>query len=124
MFRWARFANLGKERPKPPPEAEVTGTLEERIIAALRTVNDPEIPVNLYDLGLIYGIDIGSDGRVAISMTLTAPACPVAEMMPAMVENAVVAVKGVTRVRVDLVWDPPWSMERMSEEAQLQLGML
>lgn len=123
MFRLARFAR----QPAPEPAvaaATADAGIEERIVAALRTVYDPEIPVNVYDLGLIYAIDVGADGAVEIRMTLTAPACPVAGMMPGLVESAVRQVDGVTAVRVDLVWDPPWNKERMSDEARLQLGML
>jgi FeS assembly SUF system protein len=98
--------------------------LREPIIAALRQVHDPEIPVNIYDLGLIYTIDIQGNGDVHIDMTLTAPACPVAGMMPVMVKDAVSTVEGVGEVQVDLVWDPPWSPATMSDEAKLQLGML
>nr|WP_241546932.1 SUF system Fe-S cluster assembly protein [Thiohalobacter thiocyanaticus] len=105
---------------------EVEGdTLEERVIAALRTVYDPEIPVNLYDLGLIYKIVIHeASGKVDIDMTLTAPACPVAGSMPGMVANAVRRLEEVNEVNVELVWDPPWTMDRMSDEARLELGML
>lgn len=103
----------------PPPR-----DFEEQILAALRTVFDPEIPVNIYDLGLIYGLDTDGEGRVQIRMTLTAPACPVAGSLPAEVERAVLAVPGASAVRVELVWDPPWSAERMSEAARLELGML
>ena len=99
-------------------------SLRPRIIDAVCSVYDPEIPVNVYDLGLIYAIEVGAGGAVKIRMTLTAPACPVAGMMPGLVESAVRQVDGVTAVKVDLVWDPPWSKERMSEEARLQLGML
>jgi FeS assembly SUF system protein len=98
--------------------------LREPIIAALRKVYDPEIPVNLYDLGLIYGIDIASNGDCHIDMTLTAPACPVAGMMPVMVKDALGEVEGVGEVRVDLVWEPPWTRDKMSDEASLQLGLL
>lgn len=106
------------------PAAKADAGIEEQIVAALRTVFDPEIPVNVYDLGLIYAIEVGAGGAVKIRMTLTAPACPVAGMMPGLVESAVRQVDGVTAVKVDLVWDPPWSKERMSDEARLQLGML
>ncbi len=108
----------------PEPIAIDAEQVREAIIKALRSVYDPEIPVNLYDLGLIYRIDIAPNGEVDIDMTLTAPACPVAGMMPVMVRNAVKAVEGVGEVRVELVWDPPWSPEQMSDEAKLQLGML
>lgn len=123
MFRLARLAR--HPAPEPPvPAAAADAGIEERIVAALRTVFDPEIPVNVYDLGLIYAIEVGAHGAVEIRMTLTAPACPVAGMMPGLVESAVRQVDGVTAVKVDLVWDPPWSKERMSDEARLQLGML
>lgn len=98
---------------------------EENVIAALRTVYDPEIPVNIYDLGLIYKLSIEPNtGRVDIEMTLTAPGCPVAQTFPGTVEQAVRKVAGVDEVCVELVWDPPWTQERMSEDARLQLGLL
>jgi FeS assembly SUF system protein len=97
--------------------------LEAPIIKALRTCYDPEIPVDIYELGLIYGIDVEPTGKVAIKMTLTAPNCPVAGSLPKEVEEKVRAVPGVTNVKVELVWDPPWCMEKMSEAAKLQLGM-
>ncbi len=96
---------------------------EEAVIEALRTVHDPEIPVNIYDLGLIYTLEIAPDGNVRIDMTLTAPACPVAGTMPGLVANAVAAVEGVGEVEVTLVWDPPWGPERISEDARLALGL-
>ncbi|BAU48141.1 FeS assembly SUF system protein [Sulfurifustis variabilis] len=105
----------------PPHGAE---DLRERVVEALRSVYDPEIPVNIYDLGLIYRLDIDSEGKVVIDMTLTAPGCPVAQTFPCTVECAVKAVEGVKDARVELVWDPPWSRDRMSEAALLQLGML
>jgi len=98
--------------------------LREPVIAALRTVHDPEIPVNIYDIGLVYDIDVDDDGGVSIEMTLTSPACPVAEILPAQVEAAVREVDGVTRAGVKLVWDPPWSPDLMSEAAKLELGFL
>ncbi|MCF7979996.1 MAG: SUF system Fe-S cluster assembly protein [Chromatiaceae bacterium] len=98
-------------------------SLREPIIAALRQVHDPEIPVNIYDLGLIYKIDIAHNGDVDVDMTLTAPACPVAGLMPVMVKDAVKTVDGVGEVAVELVWDPPWSPDTMSDEAKLTLGM-
>jgi FeS assembly SUF system protein len=97
--------------------------MRDNVIAALRTVYDPEIPVNIYDLGLVYGIELLPEGRVDIRMTLTAPACPVAGEMPGVVEDRVLQVPGVSEARVDLVWDPPWGRERLSEEAKLQLGL-
>ncbi|HEY9150074.1 MAG TPA: SUF system Fe-S cluster assembly protein [Gammaproteobacteria bacterium] len=108
--------------PKPaslPPDTP----LRERIIAAMSTVYDPEIPVNIYDLGLIYAIDIDDKGKVDIDMTLTAPGCPVAGILPRQVEDAVRAVDGVQEARVTLVWDPPWDQDRISDEAKLSLGL-
>ena len=93
------------------------------IIEALRTVFDPEIPVNIYDLGLIYRNDVNDRGQVTVEMTLTAPGCPVAGDMPQWVADAVAAVEGVGEVNVCLVWDPPWNQDMMSEEARLELGM-
>ena len=111
--------------PHQPIQADAaTSPLRERVEAALRTVFDPEIPVNIYDLGLIYGIDAGDDGAVVVTMTLTAPNCPAAGALPGEVEDKVQAVEGVTDVRVSLVWDPPWDKSRMSEAAQLQLGLM
>jgi FeS assembly SUF system protein len=98
--------------------------MREQIVAALRKVQDPELPVNIYDLGLIYRLDISHQGDVAIEMTLTAPSCPVAGTMPIMVRNAVIDVDGVGVVHVDLVWEPPWTKERMSEAARLECDML
>lgn len=99
-------------------------TLERRVIAALRTVFDPELPVNIYDLGLIYGLDVDeASGKVAVRMTLTTPGCPVAQSFPATVECTLRAVPGVRDACVELVWDPPWSRERMSEAARLLTGM-
>jgi FeS assembly SUF system protein len=97
-------------------------SLDHRIIAALREVYDPEIPVNIYDLGLIYRIDCDDMGVVEIDMTLTAPGCPVAQTFPGTVEAAVQNVEGVAAAEVDLVWEPPWTPDRMSEAAKLELG--
>ena len=97
--------------------------LETAIIEKLKTVYDPEIPVNIYELGLIYKLEVSPSGVVKMEMTLTSPMCPVAGSLPPEVESKVRSVEGVTEVKVDLVWDPPWSMERMSEAARLQLGM-
>jgi len=100
------------------------GDLRARVVSALRTVFDPELPVNIYDLGLIYRLDVDEEaGRVEIDMTLTAPGCPVAQSFPCTVEEAVRKVEGVRDVHVELVWDPPWSRDRMSEMARLQLDM-
>jgi FeS assembly SUF system protein len=98
--------------------------LRERIISAIRTVFDPEIPVNVYDLGLIYRIDVTELGGVAIRMTLTSPNCPVADKLPAEVQHQVLKIPGVTDAKVELVFDPPWSREMMSEIAQLELEMM
>lgn len=98
--------------------------MRERIIAALREIYDPEIPVNIYDLGLIYEIRIEADGGVDLDMTLTAPGCPVAQTFPGTVENAVREVEGVSEAHVELVWEPPWTQDRMSEDARLALGLL
>jgi len=99
--------------------------LKQAVIEALRKIHDPEIPVNIYDLGLVYALEADEPtGRVSVEMTLTAPGCPVAQEFPATVESAVRQVPGVREVSVTLVWDPPWSPERMSTAARLQLGML
>lgn len=98
--------------------------LRENIIAVLRTIYDPEIPVNILDLGLIYTLDIDDQGNVEIEMTLTAPACPVAGEFPGVVEARVSEVPGVSSVHVELVWEPPWSVDSMTEEVRLELGIL
>ena len=98
--------------------------LELKVIDALQTCFDPEIPVNIYDLGLVYGIEITDSSEVRVQMTLTAPNCPVAASLPMEVESKVNAIEGVSRAQVDLVWDPPWNPARMSEGAKLQLGMI
>lgn len=103
------------------PEAELARMTDD-IIAALKTVYDPEIPADIYELGLIYKIDIEDDRTVSIEMTLTAPGCPVAGEMPGWVENAVGAVEGVSAVDVTMTFDPPWTPDRMSEEAQFAIG--
>ncbi len=98
--------------------------LEQRVIDALKQIYDPEIPVNIYDLGLIYKVDIDDKGVVAVEMTLTTPGCPVAQTFPGEVENAVRAVEGVSAASVDLVWEPPWCPDKLSEAAKLELGLL
>ncbi len=98
--------------------------LEQQIVDALRSVYDPEIPINIYDLGLIYDVDVDDSGEVSIAMTLTSPGCPVAQTFPGTVECAVKCVDGVKDAKVELVWDPPWTKDRMSEEALLTLGLL
>jgi FeS assembly SUF system protein len=106
-------------------QPEISGdTLEERIVSAIRTVYDPELPVNVYDLGLIYSIEQENAGSVCIKMTLTAPACPVAGTLPGMVEQAVARLDEVDAVCVELVWDPPWTRDCMSDAARLELGLL
>ena len=108
-----------------PAEAAPAGApTEAAVVEALKTVYDPEIPVDIYELGLIYDIGIEPEGKVAIKMTLTAPGCPVAGTMPQMVEDAIRAkVPGANEVEVELVWDPPWDFTRMSEAARLELNM-
>jgi FeS assembly SUF system protein len=98
--------------------------IEKLVVDALRTVYDPEIPVNIHELGLIYGIEVDPSGVVTVRMTLTAAGCPAAQALPQEVEERVRAVPGVTDVKIDLVFDPPWDMSRMSEAARLQLGLL
>lgn len=105
------------------PDAAQMAALQPRIIDALRTVHDPEIPVNIYELGLIYDVLIDADRRVGIRMTLTAPACPAAQTLPGEVRNAARAVEGVSEARVEIVFEPPWTKDRMSDAAKLQLGL-
>jgi FeS assembly SUF system protein len=97
--------------------------IRKLVIGTLKTVYDPEIPVDIYELGLVYGIDITAEGRVDITMTLTSPGCPVAESLPREVELKVASIEGVSEVRIDLVWDPPWTPDRMSEAARLELNL-
>jgi len=135
MRSFARTGFLREERPEmtdsPTQETVVPSALPktevdaltDAIIAALKTVYDPEIPADIYELGLIYNVDIDDDGFVAIDMTLTAPGCPVAGEMPGWVENAVSAVPGVAGAKVNMVFDPPWDQSRMSEEARVALDM-
>jgi FeS assembly SUF system protein len=104
-------------------EAARLQDLETKIVAAMRTCYDPEIPVNIHELGLIYGIDLTSEGAVTVRMTLTSPACPAAGSLPPEVQAKVKAVPGVSSVKIDIVWEPPWDPSRMSEAARLQLGM-
>jgi FeS assembly SUF system protein len=104
----------------PPEELE---RLHADLVTALKTVYDPEIPVDIYELGLIYRLDVDDDRNIEVDMTLTAPGCPVAGDMPGWVENAVASVAGVGQVKVKLVFDPPWDMSRMSDEARLALNM-
>jgi FeS assembly SUF system protein len=103
-----------------PPAPKVS---EDAVIAAISTVYDPEIPVDIFQLGLIYAIEIEDDGKVKVEMTLTTPSCPSAQELPSQVEDAVRAVDGVTDVMIEVVWDPPWDQSRMSEDARLALNM-
>ena len=118
----------GETPPETPdverPEGENDPELLEPVLDALKTVRDPEIPLNLVELGLIYELVVLKGGVVYVEMTLTTPACPVAQSMPGEVEAAIGAVPGVSDVRVKLVWTPPWDKDRMSEEARLELGLM
>ena len=105
------------------PDAARTQALEPAILDAIRTVFDPEIPVNIFELGLIYDVLVDANGVAGIRMTLTAPGCPAAQSLPVEVARKVKAVEGVTDVKVDVVWDPPWTKDRMSDAAKQQLGM-
>lgn len=115
----------GENNAQPPAALAVPegAGLEEKVIAVLRSCYDPEIPIDIYELGLIYDVDVSPEGAVGIRMTLTSPACPVAGALPAEVESKVRRIPSVTSARVDLVWDPPWDKSMMSEAAQLQLGL-
>ena len=121
-------AGMSFDRPPGLPGSKVElppdATLEERVIATLKTIFDPEIPVNIYELGLVYELSIDDDGHARIVMTLTSPNCPVAESLPAEVEQKVRQVPGIEAVDLQLTWDPPWSMENLSEAARLTLGMV
>ena len=112
----------------PPPlsegEAIDPKALEERIIEVMKTVYDPEIPVNIYELGMVYKVDVRADAEVFVQMTLTSPSCPVAGSLPGEVEARVKTVPGVRKASLELVWDPPWNPSMMSEAAKLQLGMM
>jgi FeS assembly SUF system protein len=126
------FAFEHQDPPPPPetgeeverPEGDDDLTLFDPVMDALKTVQDPEIPVNLVELGLIYELLVKKGGIVFVEMTLTTPSCPVAQSMPGEVKNAVAGVAGVEDVRVKLVWTPPWTQDRMSEEARLELGLM
>jgi FeS assembly SUF system protein len=112
------------QKPQADAAGEPGGVVYDAIIEALKEIYDPEIPVNIYDLGLIYGVEVTEDGHAVVTMTLTTPNCPVAESMPAEVEMRVGSVAGVGIADVNLVWDPPWDPQKMSDEAKLELGML
>jgi FeS assembly SUF system protein len=112
------------QTPAEPSPSEPGGDVYEGVIEALKEIYDPEIPVNIYDLGLIYDVQVSPESHVRVLMTLTTPHCPVAESMPGEVELRVGAVPGVGHAEVELVWDPPWDPQKMSDEAKLELGML
>ena len=121
------------EEPNPEPgfqvetgsgTAPVADAIQEEVISVLRSCYDPEIPVDIYELGLVYGVEVDAAGAVDIKMTLTSPSCPVAESLPLEVESKVRALPRIEKVAVEIVWDPPWTMENMSEAARLQLGLL
>ena len=120
---------MSDEVRAPTSGAEADGTqsaqdIEDAVVATLKTVYDPEIPVDIYELGLVYNVDVRADHSVEVRMTLTTPMCPVAEILPAEVESKVAAVEGVASAAIDLVWEPPWNPGMMSEAAKLELGML
>jgi FeS assembly SUF system protein len=114
----------GETEEKPSAAAEGADELKERVIETLKSIYDPEIPVDIYELGLIYDVAISEDGDAVVTMTLTTPHCPVAESMPGEVEVRVLSVPGIRDAEVKLVWEPPWDPSRMSDEARLELGML
>ena len=118
------LAGFLAQKPEPLSGGEPGGALYEAVVDALKEIYDPEIPVNIYDLGLIYNVEVTEDGHAAVTMTLTTPHCPVAESMPAEVELRVGSVPGVAVADVNLVWDPPWDPQKMSDDAKLELGML
>jgi FeS assembly SUF system protein len=114
---------LAEKKPEPDPTAP-GGELQQSVVDALKSIYDPEIPVDIYELGLIYDVAVDADGDAVVTMTLTTPNCPVAESMPAEVEMRVLSVPGIRDAEVKLVWDPPWDPSKMSDEARLELGML
>jgi FeS assembly SUF system protein len=118
------LAGFLAQKPEPVAGGEPGGALYEAVVDALKEIYDPEIPVNIYDLGLIYNVEVTDEGHAAVTMTLTTPHCPVAESMPAEVELRVGSVPGVAVADVNLVWDPPWDPQKMSDDAKLELGML
>ncbi len=125
------LAKLGKgtnpaAAPTPAPDPNKVSTPEEikdEVVKVLHTVYDPEIPVNIFELGLVYELDVSPERAVTVRMTLTSPACPVAGSLPGEVQSKIKAVPGVTAAKVDLVWDPPWDKDRMSDAAKLELGL-
>ena len=118
------LAGFLAEKKLEPDLAEPGGQLQQAVVDALKSIYDPEIPVDIYELGLIYDVAISDDGDAVVTMTLTTPHCPVAESMPAEVEMCVLSVPGIRDAEVKLVWDPPWDPSKMSDEARLELGML
>lgn len=118
------LAGFLAEKPAEAPAHGPGGDVQAAIVEALKTIYDPEIPVDIYELGLIYDVAVDEDGDAVVTMTLTTPNCPVAESMPAEVEMRVLSVPGVRDAEVKLVWDPPWDPAKMSDEARLELGML
>lgn len=116
--------NVSGQMDNSAPQSLPEDQIRDNLIAAMRTIYDPEIPVNIYDLGLIYQLNITPTGEVAIEMTLTAPACPVAGTFPGTVEERLSEVPGVSEVRVELVWEPAWSMDMLTDETKLELGLL
>ena len=118
------LAGFLAQKPEPLSGSEPGGALYEAVIEALKEIYDPEIPVNIYDLGLIYNVEVTNEGHAAVTMTLTTPHCPVAESMPGEVELRVGSVPGIAVADVNLVWDPPWDPQKMSDDAKLELGML
>ena len=112
------------KKPENIAPGEPGGELHDAVIAALKEIYDPEIPVNIYDLGLIYGVEISDEADALVTMTLTTPHCPVAETMPGEVELRAASVPGIRDAEVALVWDPPWGPDKMTDEARLELGML
>jgi FeS assembly SUF system protein len=118
------LAGFLNEQPAAPPVGGSGSDLQAAIVETLKTIYDPEIPVDIYELGLIYDVSVTGDGDATVLMTLTTPHCPVAESMPGEVEIRVLSVPGVRDAEVKLVWDPPWDPSKMSDEARLELGML
>ena len=113
-----------QKKPETVPAGAPGGEIYEAVVAALKEIYDPEIPVNIYDLGLIYGVEVDDEAGVVVTMTLTTPHCPVAETMPGEVELRAASVPGVRDAEVNLVWNPPWGPDKMTDEARLELGML
>ncbi|MGI8906669.1 MAG: SUF system Fe-S cluster assembly protein [Candidatus Sumerlaeaceae bacterium] len=127
-MRFTRSAvaeDLKTATPPPDPNSDYSsnGDLEEQVVEVLRTIYDPEIPVNIYELGLVYDVKVDASKFVNIQMTLTSPACPVAGSLPGEVEQKAASVPGTTGAKVELVWEPPWDMSKMSESAKLQLNL-